>query len=306
MANIDPKVDIAFKKIFGVEENKDLLISLVNSIVSVEDQVASLTLLNPYNVKSFQDDKLSILDIKAQGAEGKMFNIEIQVADESDYSKRALYYWAKLYIEQLRSGSSYAKLEKTIGIHILNFTSIPEAIKYHNAFHITEKETGLPHFQELELHTIELSKFSQNPKEGLASTLSKVQNALDIWAAFLTKHELLVANQLPRELDNPNLQKALTVLEVMSFTEEERRVYEDRLSWLRFEASALKKSEEKGHAQGLEQGREEGIKIGETKGREEGEISGKIEVARKLLARGYSPPEVAQVTGLNQEELKKL
>ena len=96
---ISPRIDIAFKKIFGVEENKDLLISLINSIVSNDDQVADVTLLNPYNPKNFKQDKLSILDIKAKGADGKRFNIEIQISDEADYDKRALYYWAKLYTE---------------------------------------------------------------------------------------------------------------------------------------------------------------------------------------------------------------
>ena len=100
MEKITPRVDIAFKKIFGVEENKDLLILLINSIVSAEDQISDVTLLNPYNAKNFKKDKLSILDIKAEGASGERFNIEIQISDEADYNKRALYYWAKLYTEQ--------------------------------------------------------------------------------------------------------------------------------------------------------------------------------------------------------------
>ena len=62
MEKISPRVDLAFKKIFGVEENKDLLISLINSIVSQDDQVSDITLLNPYNPKNFRQDKLSILD----------------------------------------------------------------------------------------------------------------------------------------------------------------------------------------------------------------------------------------------------
>jgi predicted transposase/invertase (TIGR01784 family) len=123
MARLNPRVDLAFKKIFGVEENKDLLISLINSIVSDEDQVADLTLLNPYNPQSFKKDKLSILDIKAKGVDGTLFNIEVQITDEADYSKRALYYWAKLYTGQLKESEEYGKLNKTIGIHILNFIS---------------------------------------------------------------------------------------------------------------------------------------------------------------------------------------
>ena len=127
MSNISPRVDVAFKKIFGVEENKDLLISLINSVVSAEDQISEITLLNPYNAKNFKNDKLSILDVKAKGIDGKRFNIEIQISDEADYDKRALYYWAKLYTEQLKviEAEDYSTLCKAIGIHILNFTSIP-------------------------------------------------------------------------------------------------------------------------------------------------------------------------------------
>ena len=128
---INPRVDLAFKKIFGTEGNKDLLISLINSIVGEEDQVVDVTLLNPYNQKNFKNDKLSILDIKAEGSNGKKFNIEIQITDEADYDKRALYYWAKLYTDQLKESEDYSTLEKVIGIHILNFTSIPKAQKYH-------------------------------------------------------------------------------------------------------------------------------------------------------------------------------
>ena len=74
MPNINPKVDLVFKKLFGVEENKDLLISLINSVVSKADQVVDVVILNPYNVQNFRSDKLSILDIKAKGENGKRFN----------------------------------------------------------------------------------------------------------------------------------------------------------------------------------------------------------------------------------------
>jgi hypothetical protein len=68
-SNINPRIDLVFKKIFGVEENKDLLIALINSIVSEEDQVADIVLLNPYSVQNFITEKSSILDIKAKGVD---------------------------------------------------------------------------------------------------------------------------------------------------------------------------------------------------------------------------------------------
>lgn len=286
MANINPRVDIAFKKIFGVEENKDLLISLINSIVGQEDQVTDVTLLNPYNPKNFRSDKLSILDIKATNQDGKKFNIEIQITDEADYDKRALFYWAKLYTEQLKSGDDYSSLSKAIGIHILNFTSILEAKRYHNVFHILEKETGLLYFQDLELHTIELKKFSNNADEKLSDLALKVKNALDMWLAFLTRNDLLTTDNLPQELDKPDLKKAINVLNIMNFTDEEREAYEDHLKWLRIEVNALNKRYEKG--------------------REEGREEGKVELIRMMIGQGQSIEQITQITGLSLEVITKL
>ncbi|WP_040256433.1 Rpn family recombination-promoting nuclease/putative transposase [Rickettsia hoogstraalii] len=245
MYRVNPRVDLAFKKIFGVEENKDLLISLINSIVTKEDQVKEVTLLNPYNPKSFLNDKLSVLDIKAKSESGKMFNIEIQVTDEANYDKRALYYWAKLYAGQLKEGSRYSELNKTIGIHILNFTGITNIDKYHNIFRLKEDETGLKYFEDIELHTIELNKFADNIKEELSDIVKKVKNALDIWVAFFTRNDLLNKDKLPKELNSKELKKALNVLEVINLSDEEREEYENRLNWLKIEASAVKKMEEK-------------------------------------------------------------
>jgi predicted transposase/invertase (TIGR01784 family) len=290
MERISPRVDLAFKKIFGVEENKDLLISLINSIVGAEDQVSEVTLLNPYNPKNFKTDKLSILDIKATNQDGKRFNIEIQISDEADYDKRALYYWAKIYTEQLKVAEDYSKLSKAIGIHILNFTSIPEVKKYHNVFHITEKETGLLYFKDLELHTIELKKFSDSSDEELADIVAKVKNALDMWLAFLTRNDLLIADNLPKELNDPNLKKAINVLSVMNFTPEEREAYEDHLKWLRIEANTIRNYEQRG----------------EIRGKAEGRVERNIEIAKKMLSKNHSISDISDLTGLSPEEISKL
>src|SRR3569832_1253894 len=256
---INPRVDVAFKKIFGTEENKDLLISLVNSVVGAQDQVVDVKLLNPYNHKNFKNDKFSILDIKAEGHHGKKFNIVIQITDEGDYDKRALYYWAKLYTEQLRASEEYASLKKVIGIHILNFTSILSSPKYHNVFHVTEKERGFKYFENFELHTVELKKFADVVKEDLGEIAAKIGTALDMWSAFLTRHEVLSkVSKLPQSLDKPELIKAIKVLKVMNFTEEEREAYDDHLKWLRIEFSTLKKAEERGRLEGLLWGLKEG------------------------------------------------
>lgn len=298
MADINPRVDIAFKKIFGVEENKDLLISLINSIVGENDQVSEVTLLNPYNAKNFKDDKLSVLDIKAKGVDGKRFNIEIQITDEADYDKRALYYWAKLYTEQLKASESYGSLSKAIGIHILNFTSILSIEKYHNVFHVTEKETGIKFFKDLELHTIELKKFTNNGNEELSDILAKVKTSLDMWVAFLTRHDLLKPDNLPQQFNNSNLQKALTVLNVMNFNDDEKEAYEDHLKWLRIEANTLQKYEQQGMEKGLEKGLE--------KGKIEGMETKKIEIIKNMLKHNMDLKIISTITSTSIEEIQKL
>ncbi len=317
--HLNPRIDLVFKKIFGVEENKDLLISLINSIVSEADQVKDVTLLNPYNPQSFYDDKLSILDIKALGQNGKRFNIEMQLTDEADYDKRALYYWAKVYTEQLKRGEGYGKLAKVIGIHILNFTSILGSPQYHHVFHLKEKDAGFQYFKNMELHTLELEKFYSPRQEWEFSDLvARIKNSLDMWLAFLTRHDLLQRKDLPPPLDNPALQKAQDVLEVMNFKPAERQAYEEREQWFMLEENALEKKFKDGKEEGREEGREEGLKEGEKRGIEkgieegekrgieEGEKRGIEKTALSMLSEGLDAELISKVTGLSVSEIRNL
>jgi predicted transposase/invertase (TIGR01784 family) len=309
MSDITPRVDIAFKKIFGVEENKDLLILLINSIVSEQDQVEDITLLNPYNSQNFIKDKLSILDIKAKGCRGKLFNIEIQISDEADYDKRALYYWGKMYTDQLKASQDYSELNKAIGIHILNFTSIPGAEKYHHVFHITEKDDHFTYFDDLELHTIELNKFSDKRSDTTYHDLfKKVKGGLDLWIAFLTRHDLLKTGMMDRSAIPNNLtrnkgvltglEKALHVLDVMNFNDDERDVYEGHERYLRQEASAIKK--------GFEDGKLEGKIEGKLEGKIEGKLEGKMEVARNMLSKHIDDDIIIACSGISIPDLAEL
>lgn len=283
---ITPRVDLAFKKIFGVEENKDLTISLINSILAAEDQVSDITLLNPYNPQNFANDKLSILDIKAESADGKRINIEIQVSDQADYDKRALYYWAKLYTEQLATGKNYSTLNKAIGIHILNFTSIPETEQYHNTFQLKEKHNHLHYFKNIELHTIELDKFDASLPKPLNEFVKKIRTSLDLWSSFLTRYDLLNLDNLPTEINKPELKKALTILQQINFTKAEHDAYEDRLKWLRDETSAL----EKKFNDGVALGRAEGIHL----------------VAKNMIEAGMSVEQIIAATQLPQDVIMQI
>ncbi len=244
MCRINPKVDFAFKKLFGSEENKDLLLSLINAVIGEENPFTDLILKNPYNLADYQAGKISILDIKACDAQGRWVNVEIQISQDLNFDKRAIYYWAKLVTEQLSEGMMFKELKKTYSINILDFNFIPVTEQFHNRYKIINLDTGKDDrlHDIFELHYLELKKFNK--------TYQELTNALDRWSVFLSRAPELDKNQLPQELQqDPTIVKAIEAIDRM-FNEEERQIYEVRMqSWANVKsqiASACDEGMEKG------------------------------------------------------------
>ncbi len=281
------------------------MISLLNSIISEEDQVADVEILNPYNLQDFKNDKLSIVDIKAKNKlTGAYFLIGMQIADELHYHKRGLYGWAKFYGSQLAKSEDYDKLVKTIAIHILNFTFIDyekhdgwrvyTPNKYHHRFVLSDKDSGIQVFKDIKIHTIELNKFQAINDKELGHIMPKISDMLDRWVAVLTKYDLLNSAQLPREINDPKISKALEVMQEMDMTKMERDLYEGHLNFIRLEGEVFKKR----FMEGELKGRAEGLA--------EGEKNKSIEIAKKMLAKGQDPESVVEITGLTLNETSKL
>ncbi|WP_330375476.1 Rpn family recombination-promoting nuclease/putative transposase [Inediibacterium massiliense] len=272
MCRINPKVDLAFKKLFGSEENKDLLISFINSIL-IDEQIEDITIKNPYNVSNYINGKMSILDIKAVDEKGKWYDIEIQVAPQSFYDKRALYYWAKVYTDQLLEKGRYGALNKTIGINILDFDYL-EGKEYHNMYKLLNLRTGKEFSDLLELHFIELKKFDKELKD--------LKTGLDRWVTFLNHAYEYSKNKIPKELEqDSSIKKAIEVLDVMYLDEDERSLYENNLK------AFIDKQEELDTA------------------RQEGEYIKAIEIAKNLLDV-LDIDTISIKTGLTKEEILKL
>src|SRR5437870_7611233 len=125
---IDPKVDFAFKHVFGREENKSLLIHLLHAVLQPppQQQISTVEILNPFNDKDALDDKLSILDIKARDQSGRQFNVEMQLLCYGAFRQRALYYWARLHQGQLQEGMDYQTLRPTLAICFVDSPLFPE------------------------------------------------------------------------------------------------------------------------------------------------------------------------------------
>ncbi|KOR29421.1 transposase, partial [Achromatium sp. WMS2] len=215
-SNIDPRVDFAFKKLFGSEENKDLLISLINAILQLKDPVVAVTLKNPYNLKDYRDGKLSILDIKAQDQNGRWYNVEMQISEDLQFDKRALYYWCKLLTEQIQEGDPYKDLTKTFSINILAFDIFSKVTNFHNRYRILNMDTSKDDARhlEFEMHYVELTKFRKN--------FDELTTALDRWVIFLTRARELYKRKLPATLSaDVSINRALAVMQRF-FDDEER------------------------------------------------------------------------------------
>jgi len=304
VCKMNPRVDFVFKKLFGSEESKDILIDLINSIVSEADRVTDLEIKNPYNEKQFLEEKGSVLDIKARSAEGKWYDIEMQVLSEEWFAKRSLYYWSGLYRGQIEQGDSYSELGKAICINILNFNHLDVEPSYHNVYKVKNVVSGEELLDEFEIHFIELRKYD----ETLADSLTE---ALDRWVHFLKLAGRYDSETMPEELKaTPSVNKAMRMLERLSATKEEREVYEAREKWLMDLLSTVetkvKRGREEGRAEGIEIGKEIGKEIGLEEGIALGEDRTRRGNALRMLHAGLSVAEVAEYSGLPEEEVRRL
>ncbi|MFA6396758.1 MAG: Rpn family recombination-promoting nuclease/putative transposase, partial [Sulfurimonas sp.] len=138
----DPKNDVAFKKIFGDEQHKEILISFLNAILDFKDDkvIASLDIVSSSQVPKIEEMKLTILDIKAKNKAGEEFIVEMQKRDLYDFTKRSLYYTSKAYVEQLDVSQNYNTLKKVYFIGILNFNML-ENKEYISRHLILNKDT---------------------------------------------------------------------------------------------------------------------------------------------------------------------
>jgi predicted transposase/invertase (TIGR01784 family) len=269
---LDPKVDFVFKKIFGSEENKDVLLSFLNDTLKKTEQqpLTHIILVNPYLDTTMVKDKLSILDVRARTADGKQINLEIQLFNKYDIQKRTLFYWSKMYSGQLKEGQPYADLKKTITINILNFRVIPND-RYHSIFHLREDHTRHILTDDIEIHFLELPKLV---------SFYKSSDHLVRWLSFLKGVDKSKWEEL--SMDKPELKKAMAALEYLSQDEEARMLYEMRMKALMDERSALDKAE----------------KLGAEKG--------KIEVIKNMLKFGVSVAILAEANDLTEEEVLKI
>ena len=285
---LNPRNDIAFKKIFGDNKNKDVLIHFLNDVLDHKDRgpIVEVTLINPTQLPETADLKESILDVLCTDEQGIQYIVEMQVAGSKGFAKRAQYYAAKAYSQQAKSGDRYDALKEVIFLAILDFEMFPGKENYKSDHVILDRETYEQHLKDFSFTFIELPKFKKTDPATLVNFEEK-------WCYFL-KH----AGQ-PEEMqhfwqvlgkESGMIRKAYDILEAHNWTEEELRQYE-RMEKINMDMRAR-----------------EAFIIDKAKaeGREEGEVLGIEKVAKNLKLLGISFEKIAEATNLSIDEISLL
>ena len=275
---LDPKMDFVFKNIFGSEKHPNILISFLNATLKPKDLITEVEIKNTDLNKGYIEDKFSRLDVKATTSNNEIINIEIQLKNEYNMIKRSLYYWSKLYSEQLNEGEDYSLLKRTICINILNFKYLKTRM-FHSVYRMKEIHTNEELSDIEEIHFIEIPKLEDGSDE---------KDMLVAWIEFLKNPESEKVRSLEMSVDE--IREAKDELIKMSNDDTQRELYEMRAKTLRDKISALNEAERKG------------IK----KGREEGEKNKAIEIAKSLINLGLDKESIAKSTGLDLCEVEKL
>ena len=271
--------DIFVRYLLGSEEHKDILIDFINAVFSQKghDLIVEIQILNPFNLRTIQENKESILDIKAKDSKNRWINIEIQIAPDNSYANRSLYYWAKSYAGQLKTGDAYGSLFPAVCINLLDFEIFPQLSGYHSCFQVTEVDE--PEYvlsEHLQIHFIEL------PKNQLSS-IRLIKDKLDAWCYYFKKEGSQEENDMTVLLkDNPAISKAHKVYRNFTANDELMDMAEAREKWQHDVNSRLQDAEQRGVQQNAR------------------------ETARKMLERGFSINDISDITGLSEKEIQEL
>ncbi|XZL83979.1 Rpn family recombination-promoting nuclease/putative transposase (plasmid) [Clostridium perfringens] len=275
---LNPQIDFVFKKIFGTEKNKPILINFLNAVIKPITPIKDVEIKNNDIDKDFIEDKFSRLDVKATTSNNEHINIEIQVKNEYNMIQRTLYYWSKMYSEQIQNRDNYSKLERTVCINILNFKYLKND-KYHNAYRLKEITSNEELTDLQEIHFIELPKFNEIGNKEYVENVEKM-DALEKWLEFLVEPESNTVRQL--ELSNEEIKLAKSELYRLSMDSKEREQYNMREKAIYDRISALENAEAKGKRES------------------------KLEVVKESLSQGLEISLISKITGLSEEEILKI
>lgn len=275
---LNPRNDAAFRHTFGSERYKHILILFINDILGFEgdSQIEEVTFLPTIQDPEISSKKTSIVDVLCKDGKGVQYIIEMQVAQDKSFEKRALYYASKAYIRQLNKGEKeYSSLKEVIFIAITDYVVFPDKAAYKSDHIILDKETHDHDMKDISFTFIELPKYTKDKGTKLTSRIEQ-------WCRYFKYGDDTTEEEVEKIVD-PVIKEAYEAVNRFNWTEQELESYD----------AAVKR----------EMDYRSQMQTAEDKGRSEGMVEGKIEVARNLLKLGLSIEQISLATGLSADQI---
>jgi len=282
MRFLDVKTDYAFKRVFGSEGSKPVLISFLNAMLDYpsEQAIVDLTLVDPYQIPLLLGMKDTYVDVKAVLANGQHVIIEMQVLNVPGFEKRILHNAAKEYATQLLKGEDYTLLNPVIALTFTDFTLFEGSPEPISRFRLLERDRFIEYSDDVELIFVELPKFTLE--------LEALERIQDKWIYFVKNASSL--ESIPEPLASvPRIQEAFERINEAALSREELEIQFKRRDFIILQRGSLALAEKQGMEKGMELG-------AQTK---------TLEVARNLLDI-LDDATIASKTGLNVAQVKLL
>lgn len=253
---VNPFTDYGFKRLFGEEPNKDLLLDFLNELLKDEQgQITSLNYLKSDQLGSREEDRKAVFDLYCENEKGEKFIVELQKTKQKFFRDRTVYYATFPIREQAKRGSDWNfELKAVYTVAILDFVfdaDKAEKEKYRYDVKLTDIETCKVFYDKMTFVYLEMPKFQKDIKE--------LQTRFDKWMYVIRNLNKL--DRLPNELRERIFEKLFDVAEIAKFSPDEAQAYEDSLKSYRDLKNSLDTAREEAREEGLEEGREEGIGI---------------------------------------------
>ena len=284
------KSDIMFKAFYGRKENEEFLQDFLEAVL--EEKIKIKKVMHDVRLEQLaKEQKFGILDLGVELEDGEFINVEIQIKNYKNIEKRTTFYACKKLIEQLGPGEDYRQLKPTIIIAILDysFIKLPEYIT--ETVRVAKEHREYEINNDVKYYYIELEKFrNQNPD---------MTKRINQWSAFLDMERGDLLEMACKE--NDKVKRAVENYEVLTGDEEVKRLAEIRLMSKLEEKSALDCARE----DGIEEGKKIGREIGREQERRE-TIEKLRKIAKKLKEQKMQTKQIAEITGLSEEEIEDL
>ncbi len=281
---INPFTDYGFKRLFGEELNKDLLLDFLNELLREEQgQIIDLTYLKTEQLGITEMDRKAIFDLYCENEKGEKFIVELQKTKQNFFKDRTVYYSTFPIREQAKRADWDYELKAVYTIAILDFvfeSDKKDENKFRYDVKLTEQETHDVFYDKLTFIYLEMPKFNK--------TVDELETRFEKWLYVIKNLNKL--DRIPDKLREKIFDKLFESAEIAKFTNEQVRSYEDSLKYYR----DLKNS--------IDTAREEG----KIEGKIEGKTERNIEIAKKALAKGLSIKDVSELTGMTELEIKNL